>query len=252
MTPPAPPLIRLRNVRKSFITPDHQVHQVLKDIHFDVHRGEVVTLIGPSGSGKSTCLRAIAALETIDGGEIALNGQSYASTKCVAQVRQQATMVFQRFELFPHLTALQNVALGPRIVLKKTKQQAEERAADLLTKVGLSEHVHKFPGRLSGGQQQRVAIARALALDPQVLLCDEPTSALDPELVHGVLDLLRTIAKTGMTMIVVTHEMGFAEKVSTRTLFLDQGEIVEQGSAHHIFHNPQGERLKQFLSRVRH
>lgn len=241
------PIIELKDVRKSFGT-----HQVLKGVGFDVHPGEVICLLGPSGGGKSTVLRTINALETIDSGVVRVCGEEYGKAKPEYEIRRHTAMIFQRFELFPHLTAMQNVALAPRTVLSKPPAEAERLAKDLLARVGLADHGHKYPNSLSGGQQQRVAIARALALGPKVLLCDEPTSALDPELVQEVRDLLEQIAREGMTMIVVTHEISFARSVAHRCLFLDCGEVAEQGSSKEFFENPRSARLKQFLEKVRH
>lgn len=248
----ADPVISLKNVNKIFKTPRGDLH-VLKDISFDIKEGEVVALIGPSGSGKSTCLRTINALETITSGQVEVCGLNYRNSKSpVHQIRRHTGMIFQRFELFPHMTVLENVLIGPVEVLKKSKEEALVTAENLLEKVGLKDHRYKYPKNLSGGQQQRVAIARALAINPKVLLCDEPTSALDPELVDEVVDILVDIAKTGMTMIVVTHELYFARKVSQRTLFLENGSIVEQGNTEDIFNNPKSERLQNFLKRVTH
>ena len=245
-------VISLENVNKIFKTPRGDLH-VLKDISFKVTEGEVVALIGPSGSGKSTCLRTINALETITSGDVEVCGINYRSSKLpVHHIRRHTGMIFQRFELFPHMTALENVLIGLSEVIKKSKQEALVIAENLLEKVGLKDHRFKYPKSLSGGQQQRVAIARALAINPRVLLCDEPTSALDPELVDEVVDILVDIAKTGMTMIVVTHELYFAQKVSHRTMFLENGIIVEQGKTNELFANPKSERLQNFLKRVTH
>ncbi len=245
-------VISLEDVNKIFKTSHGDLH-VLKDISFEVTEGEVVALIGPSGSGKSTCLRAINALETITSGDVHVCGINYKNTKeSLHTIRRHTGMIFQRFELFPHMTALDNVLIGPMEVLKKSKKEGLEIAHGLLEKVGLKSHSHKYPKSLSGGQQQRVAIARALAINPRVLLCDEPTSALDPELVDEVVDILVDIAKTGMTMIIVTHEMYFARKVSHRTIFLENGRVVEQGNTQEVFANPQSDRLQSFLKRVSH
>lgn len=246
------PLIRLQNVKKIFET-SRGPHTVLKDISFDVHPGEVVCLIGPSGSGKSTCLRTINALETINGGSIEVCGLKYDSCNLPHHmIRRNTAMIFQRFELFPHLTALENVSIGPELVLKKSKKESLRVAEELLVQVGLQDHMQKYPAALSGGQQQRVAIARSLANEPKILLCDEPTSALDPELVDEVVEILLKIAKSGMTMLVVTHEMSFVRRVSTRTLFLDGGEIAEQGETKKLFDSPETGRLQQFLSKIKH
>lgn len=245
-------VIELENVNKIFKTTRGDLH-VLKDISFQVKEGEVVALIGPSGSGKSTCLRTINALETITSGRVEVCGINYRTSKrSIHDIRRHTGMIFQRFELFPHMTALENVMIGPLEVLKKSKEESIVIAENLLEKVGLKNHRHKYPKSLSGGQQQRVAIARALAINPRVLLCDEPTSALDPELVDEVVDILVDIAKTGMTMIVVTHELYFAQKVSHRTIFLESGLIVEEGQTKEVFLNPKSERLQTFLKRVTH
>lgn len=253
MSKESSPIISLKNVNKIFYNAKKEPLHVLKDISFDVMPGEVVALIGPSGSGKSTCLRTINALETISSGDIEVCGINYRNSKQpLHQIRRNTGMIFQRFELFPHLTALENVMLGPNQVLKKSAEESKRIAAALLDRVGLSAHMGKYPRNLSGGQQQRVAIARALAINPKVLLCDEPTSALDPELVDEVVNILVDIAKTGMTMIVVTHELYFAQKVSQRTLFLENGLIVEQGATKDLFEHPKTDRLKNFLKRITH
>jgi ABC-type polar amino acid transport system ATPase subunit len=245
-------VVSLKNVNKIFYSKDRE-HHVLKGINFEVKQGEVVALIGPSGSGKSTCLRTINALETISSGDVEVCGINYRTSKeSLHLIRRNTGMIFQKFELFPHMTALENVALGPQLVLGKSKSESMQIAADLLKRVGLASHSEKFPRGLSGGQQQRVAIARALAINPKILLCDEPTSALDPELVDEVVDILVDIARTGMTMIIVTHELYFAQKVSHRTMFLESGVIVEQGSTKELFTNPKTERLQTFLKRIKH
>ncbi len=240
------PIIELRGVRKCF-----GKHEVLKGVDLTVHPGEVVCLLGASGGGKSTLLRTINALETIDSGSVKVCGESYGTCP-EYKIRRHTAMIFQRFELFPHLTALQNVSLASEVVLGRTKAKAEEKARALLTRVGLADHSHKFPKALSGGQQQRVAIARALAIGPKVLLCDEPTSALDPELVQEVRELLESIAKEGMTMIVVTHEVGFAKSIAKRCLFLEGGEVAEEAPTKEFFEAPRSLRLRQFLEKVRH
>jgi ABC-type polar amino acid transport system ATPase subunit len=246
------PILRIQDVDKSFRSV-HGPHSVLKKVSFEVAPGEVVCLVGRSGSGKSTILRTINALETIDDGEIEVCGLSYRDSRIKPhQLRRNTAMIFQRFELFPHLTAVENVALAPRCVLKKSHEEARWLAQDLLEQVGLKDHLDKYPRTLSGGQQQRVAIARALATDPKVLLCDEPTSALDPELVNEVLDILTAIAKRGMTMLIVTHEMRFAASIASRCLFLEEGEILEARPAAEFFNDPQTPRLKEFLRRVQH
>lgn len=244
-------LIRMRGVSKSFVGAQGTQH-VLRQLDLDVFQGDRLCLIGPSGSGKSTCLRVINALETIESGSVEVCGLDYETSKLpVHRIRQHTAMVFQRFELFPHLSILDNVALGPRLVKKVGRAEAEAKAVDLLKRVGLGDHVRKYPSQLSGGQQQRVSIARALAIDPRVLLCDEPTSALDPELVHEVTDILQELAQQGMTMLIVTHEMAFARRVSTQCLFLDQGQIVERSGPDEFFENPKHPRLQQFLQVIR-
>lgn len=245
-------VISLKDVNKIYRTETAE-HHVLKGISFEVKQGEVVALIGPSGSGKSTCLRTINALETITSGEIEVCGINYRNSKqALHLIRRNTGMIFQRFELFPHMTSLQNVALGPNLVLGKSQEESNQIAEDLLKRVGLHQHMHKYPKGLSGGQQQRVAIARALAINPRILLCDEPTSALDPELVDEVVDILEDIASTGMTMLVVTHELYFAQKVSHRTMFLEGGLIVEEGNTKEMFAAPKTERLQTFLKRITH
>ncbi|WP_281975493.1 amino acid ABC transporter ATP-binding protein [Halobacillus litoralis] len=229
---------------------------VLKDINMEVDRGEVVVVIGPSGSGKTTLLRTLNILETPEEGEITIGSRfmNFArpiQKKQIVEFRKQTGMVFQNHNLFPHLTALENVMEGPVTVQKVAKNKAKKRASDILTKVGLGEKLNVYPHQLSGGQQQRVGIARALATGVEVILFDEPTSALDPELVGDVLDVMKELAEEGMTMVVVTHEMSFAEEVADRVLFMDQGEIVEEGSPEQIFHNTQRQRTQQFLKRIR-
>ena len=223
---------------------------VLKGVNLSVEEGEVVVIIGPSGSGKSTILRCINYLEEPTGGEIVVDGISLSSDTNVDLVRKEVGMVFQRFHLFPHMTALENIMLAPMKVRKISRQQAEEEARQLLAKVGLSEKADQYPEKLSGGQQQRVAIARALAMKPKIMLFDEPTSALDPEMVKEVLNVMKTLAKEGMTMVVVTHEMGFAREVATRVAFVDEGKILELATPEELFTNPQHARTKEFLSKI--
>ncbi|MEJ2288160.1 MAG: amino acid ABC transporter ATP-binding protein [Deinococcales bacterium] len=224
---------------------------VLKDIHLSVNRGEVVVIIGPSGSGKSTLIRCINRLEEHQQGRIVVDGIELTDdVRNIDQVRRETGMVFQQFNLFPHLTVLENVTLAPVRVRKWRKSQAEERAMYFLDKVGIPEQARKYPGQLSGGQQQRVAIARALTMEPKVMLFDEPTSALDPEVIGEVLEVMVTLAKEGMTMAVVTHEMGFAREVADRVIFMDAGQIVEVGTPEHFFQNPREERTKAFLSKI--
>ncbi|MFJ2507470.1 amino acid ABC transporter ATP-binding protein [Arthrobacter citreus] len=242
----AAPLVSLKNVNKHF----GDLH-VLRDINLDVARGEVVVVIGPSGSGKSTLCRAINRLETIDDGEITIDGKSLpAEGKALAKLRADVGMVFQSFNLFAHKSILDNVALGP-IKVKRTKAaEAKEKAMALLKRVGVDNQANKLPAQLSGGQQQRVAIARALAMKPKVMLFDEPTSALDPEMINEVLDTMVELAQEGMTMIVVTHEMGFARKAADRVIFMADGQIVEQAAPEEFFTNPKSDRAKDFLGKI--
>ena len=239
-------MIRVENLKKSFGS-----LEVLKDISTTVKKREVVCVIGPSGSGKSTFLRCLNLLEDVTSGQILIGDADVTSPKTdINKLRQHVGMVFQRFNLFPHLTVLQNVMLAPKHVKKIDKSQNEETAMKLLAKVGLGEKKNAYPGMLSGGQQQRVAIARALAMNPDVMLFDEPTSALDPEMVGEVLQVMKDLAQEGMTMIVVTHEMGFAREVADRVIFMDGGYIVEEGTPEQVFDNPQHERTRAFLSKV--
>ncbi len=241
-------MIEIRQLQKHYGS-----HRVLHGVDLDVAKGEVVCLIGPSGSGKSTLLRCINALEAYDGGAITVFGQTVQrGSKTVHNLRSRMGMVFQRFNLFPHRTVLENVMEGPVYVKGEPAQQAREEALVLLEKVGLSAKADAYPEQLSGGQQQRVAIARALAMKPEAMLFDEPTSALDPELVGDVLAVMRTLADEGMTMIVVTHEMGFAREVADRVCFLHGGYIVESGAAEQVLGNPQHPRTQDFLRRVLH
>lgn len=242
-------IIELKNVCKSF-----GKTEVLHNIDLSIPEGEVLVIIGPSGSGKSTLIRCINCLEMISSGELIVDTiRIPAERNRVRQIRLEVGMVFQQFNLFPHMTALENVAFGPRKARKISSAEAEETAKDLLAKVGLAEFENKLPGQLSGGQQQRVAIARALAVNPKVMLFDEPTSALDPEMIGEVLDVMKNIAKdSGMTMVVVTHEMGFASQVGSRLIFMDDGRIVEEGKPKEIMKNPNSERLKDFLAHVKH
>jgi len=224
---------------------------VLQDIDLTIKRGEVVVVIGPSGSGKSTLCRAINRLETIDKGSITLDGKALPEEgKELANLRAEVGMVFQSFNLFPHLTVLENITLAPLQVRKWPAAKAREVAMEQLEKVRIPEQAHKYPGQLSGGQQQRVAIARALAMAPKVMLFDEPTSALDPEMIAEVLDAMRELARSGMTMVVVTHEMGFAREVADRVVFMADGEIVEVGTPEHFFTDPTEDRTKLFLSQI--
>ena len=240
------PIVRIQNLRKVFGD-----NEVLRDIDIAVQKGEVVVILGPSGSGKSTMLRCINFLEVPTSGHIWFEDIEITAAKTdVNAVREKIGMVFQSFNLFPHLTAKGNVMLAQQKVLKRTKQEAARIAVEQLTKVGLGDRVDFFPSQLSGGQQQRVAIARALAMDPHVMLFDEVTSALDPELVRGVLDVMKQLAAGGMTMLVVTHEMGFARDVASRVVFMDGGVIVEQGTPEEVFDHPQSERTKDFLGHI--
>ncbi|GAW93152.1 amino acid ABC transporter ATP-binding protein [Calderihabitans maritimus] len=239
-------MIRVRRLYKSFGT-----LEVLRDINCHVKEKEVVCVIGPSGSGKSTFLRCLNRLEEPTSGEIIINGINITDKDTdINKVREEVGMVFQRFNLFPHKTALQNITLAPIKVRRMPKEEAEELAFQLLEKVGLKDKAHAYPDQLSGGQQQRVAIARALAMRPKVMLFDEPTSALDPEMVGEVLAVMKDLAKEGMTMIVVTHEMGFAREVGDRVLFMDEGRIVEEGTPQEIFYAPKNPRTQAFLSKI--
>ncbi|MDX1689719.1 MAG: amino acid ABC transporter ATP-binding protein [Acidimicrobiia bacterium] len=225
--------------------------QALKGVTTTIKEQEVVVIIGPSGSGKSTFIRTINRLEVHQEGTIIVDGTELTNDlKNIEKIRSEVGMVFQQFNLFPHLTVLQNITLSPIWVRKKPKAEAEEHAMQLLERVGIPEQAEKFPGQLSGGQQQRVAIARSLAMEPRVMLFDEPTSALDPEMIKEVLDVMKELAQSGMTMAVVTHEMGFAREVADRVLFFDYGEVVEEGTPEHFFTNPQHDRTKLFLSQI--
>ena len=240
------PLVVLDHVDKWF----GDLH-VLQDIELTIHRGEVVVVIGPSGSGKSTLCRTINRLETIDKGSISLDGQPLpAEGKELAKLRAEVGMVFQSFNLFAHKTILENVTLGPMKVRGVKKADAEKRGLELLDRVGIAHQAQKYPAQLSGGQQQRVAIARALAMDPKVMLFDEPTSALDPEMIKEVLDVMVDLAKQGMTMVVVTHEMGFARTAGDRVVFMADGAIVEENAPEEFFTNPQSDRAKDFLGKI--
>jgi glutamate transport system ATP-binding protein len=240
------PLVVMRGVNKHF----GSVH-VLRDVDTTVARGEVVVVIGPSGSGKSTLCRAINRLEPIDSGEIIFDGRPLpAEGRELARLRADVGMVFQSFNLFSHKSILQNVALGPVKVRRRPKEEAEQRAMQLLERVGIADQAGKLPGQLSGGQQQRAAIARALAMEPKLMLFDEPTSALDPEMINEVLDVMTALAREGMTMIVVTHEMGFARRAADRVVFMADGRLVEQAPPDEFFSAPESERAKDFLSKI--
>ncbi|WP_018933574.1 amino acid ABC transporter ATP-binding protein [Gracilibacillus lacisalsi] len=239
-------LISCANVNKWF----GKLH-VLKDVTLDVKKGEVLVILGPSGSGKSTFIRTINGLEEIQQGEITIDGINLShDVKDIEKIRKETGMVFQQFNLFPHMTVMKNITLAPIWVRKKPKAEAEKLALELLKRVGIPEQADKYPGQLSGGQQQRVAIARALAMQPEIMLFDEPTSALDPEMIKEVLDVMKELAKSGMTMLCVTHEMGFAREVADRIVLFDQGEIVETGTPEELFDNPKNERTKLFLSQI--
>jgi polar amino acid transport system ATP-binding protein len=243
-------VIKAENVVKLFHGHGTTVRAV-DGVSTEVERGEVVVVIGPSGSGKSTFLRCINGLEVFSEGHIIIDGVDLADKKTnINTVRMEVGMVFQQFNLFPHKTVLENLTLAQRRVRKRSKKVAEEKARALLEKVGIPEKAEEYPSRLSGGQQQRVAIARALAMEPKVMLFDEPTSALDPEMVGEVLDVMKQLAREGMTMVVVTHEMGFAREVADRVLFMDEGKIVEVGTPEHFFTAPREERTKLFLKQV--
>ncbi len=243
-------MIDVRNVSKTFYVP-HKV-KALVDVSTEIAAGEVVVVIGPSGSGKSTFLRCLNHLEIADaGGHILIDGIDILDRKTnINKVRAEVGMVFQSFNLFPHKTVLENITLAQRVVRKRPKEEAHSKAMGLLEKVGISDKADAYPDNLSGGQQQRVAIARALAMDPKIMLFDEPTSALDPEMIGEVLDVMKNLAREGMTMVVVTHEMGFAREVADRVIFMDDGGIVEVGTPEHFFTNPTHDRTKLFLSQI--
>ncbi len=239
-------MISTKKLEKSFGS-----HKVLDGITQTIHQGEKVVVIGPSGSGKSTFLRCLNLLEKPTGGEIWFKDKNITDPKCdINEVRRRMGMVFQQFNLFPHLTVMQNITLAPVKLKLMTQEQADEKAMKLLERIGLKEKANAYPRQLSGGQQQRIAIIRALAMDPEVLLFDEPTSALDPEMVGEVLELMKELAESGMTMVVVTHEMGFAKEVATRVLFIDEGQVKEENTPQEFFENPQNPRLQDFLSKI--
>ena len=241
-------IIVMESVHKRF---GHQVH-ALRGVSLEVYRGEVVVVIGPSGSGKSTMLRCINHLEGVDGGHVIIDGVHLDQTKNINKVRAEIGMVFQLFNLFPHLTALENIVLAQRVVRKRSREEAEKMARQQLMHVGIPEKADSYPSQLSGGQQQRVAIARALAMNPKIMLFDEPTSALDPEMIKEVLDVMLALAKEGMTMVVVSHEMGFARNAADRIIFMDEGQIVEENTPDVFFTNPSHERTKRFLGQILH
>lgn len=238
-------LIKVEHLHKQF-----KNQEVLHDISVEIHKGDVISIIGPSGSGKSTFLRCLNALESPTKGDIFFEGQSVLHSKNMDALRQKMGMVFQQFNLFPHMSILDNLTLGPRKLLKKSKEEAEEKAMALLKRVGLEDKAGQFPLQLSGGQQQRVAIVRALAMEPDVMLFDEPTSALDPEMVGEVLQVMRDLAEEKMTMVVVTHEMGFAREVSNRVLFLEDGYFITEADPEDFFYHCENERVQSFLSKV--
>ena len=246
-----PSVIKARNVYKTFKTTDRREVKALVDFSTDIKKGEVVVIIGPSGSGKSTFLRCLNRLEEIDSGDIIIDGVNINDKKVnINKIREEIGMVFQLFNLFPHKTVLENVTLAQMVVRKRSKNEATEVARGLLKKVGILEKENVYPSQLSGGQQQRVAIARALTMHPKIMMFDEATSALDPEMIGEVLDVMKALAREGMTMVVVTHEMGFAREVSDRVIFMDEGQIVEEGTAEHFFTNPVHERTKLFVSQI--
>jgi glutamate/aspartate transport system ATP-binding protein len=242
------PMIEFRNVSKWYGS-----FQVLKDCTTKVDQGEVVVVCGPSGSGKSTLIKCVNGLEPFQQGDLIVNGESVGSKETnLSRLRSKIGMVFQSFELFPHMRVIDNINLGQIRVLGRNKEEATAKSMALLQRVGMETHAQKYPGQLSGGQQQRVAIARGLAMDPIAMLFDEPTSALDPEMINEVLDVMTELAKEGMTMMVVTHEMGFASRVSHRVIFMDRGEIVEDATKEDFFGKPRSERAQQFLSKILH
>jgi len=242
-------IIEVKNLYKTFYVP-HEV-KALVDVSNNIEVGEVVVVIGPSGSGKSTFLRCLNRLETAEQGQIFVEGMDIFDPKTdINKARAEMGMVFQSFNLFPHLSILGNVTISQKLVRKRGKKEREEKAMMLLEKVGIADKAHAYPSNLSGGQQQRVAIARALSTDPKIMLFDEPTSALDPEMIGEVLDVMKTLAKEGMTMVCVTHEMGFAKEVGNRVIFMDEGAIVEEGTPEHFFVNPEHARTKLFLKEI--
>lgn len=242
-------IIEVKNIYKTFYVP-HEV-KALVDVSNNIEIGEVVVVIGPSGSGKSTFLRCLNRLETAEQGQIFVEGMDIFDPKTdINKARAEMGMVFQSFNLFPHLSILGNVTISQKLVRKRSKKESEEKAMMLLEKVGIADKANAYPSNLSGGQQQRVAIARALSTDPKIMLFDEPTSALDPEMIGEVLDVMKTLAKEGMTMVCVTHEMGFAKEVGNRVIFMDEGAIVEEGTPEHFFVNPEHARTKLFLKEI--
>ena len=247
------PVIEVKNLHKTFIRQDGTKIEVLRGINTSIVKGEKIAVIGPSGSGKSTFLRCLNRMEEPTGGEIIFNGEDITKPSCdINLVRRKMGMVFQHFYLFPHLTVRKNLTLSPVRLKIMTQDEADAKAQELLARVGLADKIDEWPDRLSGGQKQRVAIARAMAMNPEVLLFDEPTSALDPEMIGEVLDVMQELADSGMTMYLVTHEMGFAYKIANRVLFIDGGVISEEGVPHEVFDNPKQPRTKEFLSKVLH
>ncbi len=241
-------MIDVKNLEISFKQKDGEI-KVLDKIDLHVNKGDVLVLVGPSGCGKSTFLRCLTRLEEPTGGEVYLDGELVTDKK-IDHIRSKMGMVFQHFNLFPHMTVKKNITLAPVLLHKMTQEQADKRAMELLERIGLADKANEYPNMLSGGQKQRIAIVRALAMDPEVLLFDEPTSALDPEMVGEVLDLMKRLAKMGMTMVVVTHEMGFAKEVASRVIFIDKGKIQEDKPPQEFFSNPENPRLRDFLSKV--
>lgn len=240
------PILQLRNIKKSYGN-----NSVLKGINIDVGKSEVVSIIGPSGSGKTTLLRCVNGLEKVDEGSVIIKGEEFdPNSRHVHKIREKVGFIFQRFNLFSNYTVLDNIIIAQKIVKKRSNEESIKVAKNLLRKIGLEDKVNSYPSQLSGGQQQRVAIARALAMDPELLLMDEITSALDPELVNEVLDVVKELANIGMTMIIVTHEMGFAKNVSDKVIFMDEGLIIEEGSPDKIFNNPRNQRTQDFLSKI--
>ena len=240
------PIIQIRNVHKLFSDQTH----ALQGVSLDIEQGEVVVIIGPSGSGKSTLLRCINRLETFDHGEILVDNLPTDTDEQICKLRTEIGMVFQRFNLFPHLSVLENIVIAQRIVRKRDRKEAEERAYQMLEKVGIPEKAHAMPEQLSGGQQQRVAIARALVMDPKIMLFDEPTSALDPEMIQEVLDVMMKLAQEGMTMVVVSHEIGFAKAAADRAILMDGGKIIEEATPEVLFNHPTNPRTIAFLEKV--
>lgn len=238
-------LLEVKNLHKKFGD-----LEVIKGVDIEIDKGDILVIIGPSGSGKSTVLRCMNLLEEPTGGDIIFEGKSILNSKTIDQTREKIGMVFQNFNLFPNKTIMENITLAPIKVKKKTKEEAEKKATELLNRVGLLDKKYAYPAQLSGGQQQRIAIARALAMEPDMMLFDEPTSALDPEMVKEVLDVIKELAEDGMTMAIVTHEMGFAKEVADKVIFIDGGYIVEEGTPEEVFNNPKSERAKDFFAKI--